>query len=212
MNDTQPESETKPHHHGDLKNALVEATIQILRDQGIKGLSLRKAAALAGVSHAAPAHHFGNVEGLLAAVAARGYEKFATALRRDMAEAAPDPHSQVKGIARGYMAFADQSPDLLELMFRVAYKPKEDFGVFQASSESYGLLKQVAAPFACDAQDARRVEGQIWSMVHGYALLRLSGRLGCDPDDPSGDVETMLSMFDNLPLARPQRASRHQDN
>ena len=64
------------HHHGDLRNALIRAGLDILDTEGLDALTLRKAAARAGVSHAAPAHHFQGKEGLLAAIAAHGYEQF----------------------------------------------------------------------------------------------------------------------------------------
>ena len=89
-----------PYHHGDLRNALVAAAEAELAEHGIEGFTLRGCAKRAGVSHAAPAHHFGDAAGLLTAVAAAGFERFLTFQRQRQEAASPDPSSQL--VAAGF--------------------------------------------------------------------------------------------------------------
>ena len=82
----------KSYHHGDLRRALIEAALQVIREDGIRGLTLRETARRAGVSHAAPAYHFKDLSGLLAAVAQKGFEDLYAAMTSAAeAEDADDP-------------------------------------------------------------------------------------------------------------------------
>ncbi|MGB0661630.1 MAG: TetR/AcrR family transcriptional regulator [Mangrovicoccus sp.] len=187
----------KPHHHGDLRNALIRETISMLDEIGAEAISLRKLAAKAGVSHAAPTHHFGNLAGLLAAVAAEGYRRF----RLSMVDAVPENASdqdRLFGICRGYLRFAEEHPALLDLMFRIQAPEKESCNLDQEGSDSYEILRQAAAPFTRDPTHARVVEAQIWSLIHGYAVLRMNSRLGAEPDDPAGDLDQILGLLEGL--------------
>ena len=76
MIETQAEI-PRPHHHGNLRSALIDSGLALLANEGLAGLTLRRAAAAAGVSHAAPAHHFDGLPGLLTAIAARAFQLFA---------------------------------------------------------------------------------------------------------------------------------------
>jgi len=102
---------TTPYHHGALKEALVAAAEAILRRDGLSALTLRAAAREAGVSHAAPSHHFGDLTGLLSELAADGFRRFGVELQAAMESAAVKRWDG----ARAYLAFARQNPELFQL-------------------------------------------------------------------------------------------------
>src|SRR6476469_9901859 len=108
---------TDRYHHGDLANALRRAAVDVIDERGMAGFSLREVARRAGVSHTAPAHHFGDVKGLLTSVAAEGFE----ALRQVTSEAAArhtEPVEQLRAIGEAYVALARSNPGHCVVMFR----------------------------------------------------------------------------------------------
>src|SRR3984893_1567720 len=110
-------SEDAPYHHGALRDALLEAAERVLERDGLSGLTLRAVAREAGVSHAAPTHHFGDLTGLVSELAAIGFRQFNTA----MAAAGAAGTSQMeKALARAkaYVAYAQAHPGMYGLMFR----------------------------------------------------------------------------------------------
>lgn len=168
---------SKPHHHGNLREALIRAAIDIIETGGPDALTLRKCAALAGVSHAAPAHHFKGVFGLKAAVIAHGHQLFAATMNRHCKQAAPLPHDQLNAIAQGYIAFAREHDALFKFMFQPHdYSPDmvdettaTEIGT--ASLASYSMLRDACAPFSHPSGNGVAIETMVWSLVHGYALL-----------------------------------------
>lgn len=173
----------KPHHHGDLKNALVRAGLDLLEEGGLDGLTLRRAAARAGVSHAAPAHHFDGKDGLLRAIAARGFVIFAEMMEFERERAGTKPRDRLIGICRGYLKFAETKPALFKLIFTTKGRSDEDEELAAAGARAYGVLAEACAPFQV-AKDGPGVnEAMIWALVHGYATLRELDRMqlpNCD--------------------------------
>src|SRR5271155_3479730 len=96
----------RPYHHGDLKVALLAAAERILEQDGIQGLTLRAIARKAGVSHAAPNNHFGDLTGLLSELAALGYRRFGAAVEAATVAAGSDPASRMKSMGTAYVSFA----------------------------------------------------------------------------------------------------------
>ena len=169
----------RPYHHGDLPTALLDAALAILEADGIAGLTLRAVARRAGVSHMAPAHHFGDLTGLLSELAALGFRRFGTALA-----AAQDPAGAadtLDAMGEAYVGFARASPALFQLMFRSERLDPTRPALAAALARASDLLTRAAGGFARDeappslAQVAASVRA--WSLVHGYALLLIDGRL-----------------------------------
>src|SRR5215212_9346147 len=100
----------KTYHHGDLREALVAAAVGLLEQKGLSGFTLRQCARRAGVSHAAPAHHFATAADLLAEIAARGYERFVAALGKAADRADVSPLARLQAMGRAYVAFALANP------------------------------------------------------------------------------------------------------
>ncbi len=177
----------KPHHHGDLRNALIDAATEIIVAGGPDALTLRKAAARAGVSHAAPAHHFKGLLSLKGAVIARSHRLFAAMMEAHAARARNTPQAQLLAISEGYVAFSREHPSLFKFMFQPHDYTPDMFDettreeLMQSSAASYMILRQACAPFEHPSGKDTATETMIWSLVHGYALL-FTGKESAGPE------------------------------
>jgi AcrR family transcriptional regulator len=197
---------TRPatYHHGSLREALLRAAERILERDGIQGLTLRAAAREAGVSHAAPKNHFGDLAGLLSDLAAVGFERIAAMMIAEVRAKDP-PGVRLEDVGRGYVKFARTHPGLFQLMYR---SERLDMGraalrdaVAAAGRALYGAVgavREEALAEALTVQQAAHITS-VWSLVHGFAVLLLDGRLarvmarlpaGADPD------ALLTAMFD----------------
>ncbi len=168
------EDARKTYHHGDLRSALLAAAEVELAETGIEAFSLRSVAKRAGVSHAAPAHHFGDAQGLLTALAAEGFRQFLAAQSAREAVAEPDPASQLVAAGLGYIDFALQRPALFRLLWGSARPNFDDPDLGQAAQASYRhLVDQVAAAGGRTVAD----ESAMWAIAHGLADLLSAGRM-----------------------------------
>lgn len=178
----------KPYHHGDLRNALLEAGLEILDRDGITEVTLRAIAARAGVSHAAPAHHFGNLKGLLTALAAIAFDHLHASIEAAMA-AAPNQTvvEQVRAAGNGYVSFAQANAGLFRLMFNSSLLDDSEPEFKQACVRAYEQLLDVAARAAAErgdgdsAEEVSAVALLIWSTVHGFSHLLLEGQIAASP-------------------------------
>src|SRR5437660_10821355 len=107
----------KPYHHGELREALVAAGRKLLEEQGLRGFTLRECARRAGVSHAAPAHHFASIDDLLAEIATRGYRELIAVMEAEARRAGAEATARLVGQGVGYMAFAAAHPAPFQLTF-----------------------------------------------------------------------------------------------
>jgi AcrR family transcriptional regulator len=184
---------TKPYHHGALREALLAAAETIIENAGVDGLTLRAIARDAGVSQAAPAHHFGNMTGLLSELAARGFERFSDRLETGAA-AAEDPQKRVAEMCRAYVGFARESPGLFELMFRSARLDWSRPALATSGARAFMVLlgHGASAPPGHSQKDRVTAAMATWSTVHGLSMLIIDGRLGPMLQKFSGpDVETL---------------------
>lgn len=164
----------KPYHHGDLRQALLLAAEAELTDHGIEAFSLRQVARRAGVSHAAPAHHFGDANGLLTALAAAGFGQFLAAQAAREAAADPDPRAQLVAAGLGYVDFALARPALFRLLFGSSRPDHSDPALAQAGAAAYRhLADQVHAAGGRTLAE----EAGVWAIAHGLADLLVAGRL-----------------------------------
>ena len=168
---------TPTYHHGDLRRVLLEAAASAIQESGVAALSLRALARRAGVSHAAPAHHFGDKAGLLTALATQGYELLADAL------GAADTFLD-SGVA--YVSFAVRHPAHFEVMFSTALK--DDAARDRAASVLYRHVDTAGDPGAVH-DDALAA----WSIAHGFAALWLSGSLPDVGESPEVAARRVLA-------------------
>jgi AcrR family transcriptional regulator len=169
------------YHHGDLREALLVAAEAELKEKGVEGFTLRGCAKRAGVSHAAPAHHFKDAEGLLTALAAVGFARFTAAMTARQSAAPADPRERLIALGLGYIDFATSEPALFRLMFASGRPDFDDPDLQQVAMNSLGRLMQgvgaVRGSAAPDDKAAMLDVAAAWSMVHGIADLALSGRM-----------------------------------
>ena len=190
-----------PQHHGNLKEALVLAGLQILEEDGLEGLTLRKCAARAGVSHAAPAHHFDGLGALKSAIATRAYAMFEEAMLNGIKEAGDDPVERVRGLCRGYIQFATEHNALLNLIFVSpgTYPPDPEREVAAVSARK--VLTDISKDVTGEPGRVNVTEIAIWSMVHGYSKLIEIGRVapgsGDIRDVPFDEVFPMMTFAED---------------
>ena len=178
----RPAGET-PYHHGDLHDALLAAAERVLERDGLAGLTLRAVAREAGVSHAAPTHHFGDLTGLLSELAAIGFRRFNEAM---IAARNSETHPLMKGMAnaKAYVAYAQASPGIFSLMFRTERLDMSRPSLHAAASASFaGLARSVGASRQEHIEDEALSLDQAaaivraWTLVHGFTMLLLDDRL-----------------------------------
>jgi AcrR family transcriptional regulator len=180
-NRPRPQRRADAYHHGDLRAVLLEAGIAELDARGIEGFSLRGVAKRAGVSHAAPAHHFRDVNGLLTALAAEGFRQFLDSQRERQKKAEPDPLSQLVASGLGYIDFAMAQPALFRLMFS-SDRPNhasEELGV-AAGAAHRKLVEDVARLRGAARGESEPPPTEVmrtWAIAHGLADLMNSKRL-----------------------------------
>ncbi|HEY8381136.1 MAG TPA: TetR/AcrR family transcriptional regulator [Microvirga sp.] len=190
-------TEAAGYHHGDLRRALLDAAELVLAERGVAGFTLRECARRAGVSHAAPAHHFGDVTGLLTALAALGFATL-TASMREAREGIEDPRERLRAIGRGYVTFAQRYPERFRLVFNWHRLNHDDPALHEAGEAAFAELES-AIRLAAGAGDAP-LEGELlaelvhaWSVVHGFAHLLLAGQLDhAIPDQGEAHIVALL--------------------
>lgn len=168
-----------PHHHGNLRQALVMAGLELLREGGPGGLTLRRAAARAGVSHAAPAHHFDGLAGLMTAMAAEAFGQFTASMVAARQVAPAGARARLEAVCQGYLDFAATNRGLFHLLFVAPEVDRTDPALSAVAAAAYGELRAACLPFSATGEPDPVVEIGVWTMVHGYALLGLT-----DPDSP----------------------------
>lgn len=168
----------KPHHHGDLRAALIQSGIEILTESGLDALTLRRCAARAGVSHAAPAHHFDGLAGLRGAIAKEGFDRFRQQMLRARAAGGQDPKGRILSLCRGYLEFAVENPGLFTLIFSCGPMSQFEEDMNAGSATAYGVLRETCAPFVPKDTDPMVIETQVWSLIHGFSHLFLAGTFG----------------------------------
>ena len=206
----------RPYHHGDLASALLDAGEVELAEKGIEGFSLRGVAKRAGVSHAAPAHHFGDVDGLLTALASRGFDRFVARQQAFCQLARHDPVSQLEASGVGYVAFALENPALFRLMFG-SQRPDFDSDVLGRAAQAAfdDLVRRVAAVTGnphVPAKDRAALTdvGTVWALVHGLADLMIGGRIPalCALSGKARDRAVLAIIRRALPARSPAISTR----
>jgi AcrR family transcriptional regulator len=207
-------SEDAPYHHGALRDALLEAAERVLERDGLSGLTLRAVAREAGVSHAAPTHHFGDLTGLVSELAAIGFRQFNAAMTAASA-AGTLPVEKAMAPAKAYVAYAQAHPGMYGLMFRAERLDMTRPSLHEAASASFaGLAGAIGASRheqiheeALSLEQAAAI-ARAWSLVHGFTMLLLDNRLSDILRRlPKGtDAETLLDAMLKSTVGRPPGA------
>jgi AcrR family transcriptional regulator len=182
----------RPYHHGDLRRELLRTAVGVIGEQGPTAVTLRDLARRAGVSHAAPAHHFGDKAGLLTAVAVQGYELLGEAL----GSAARTGDFAEVGVA--YVLFAARHPGHFAVMFRPDLYRTADADLVAARAHTDALLRDGAR--ACFGTTDRIRALTAWSLVHGLATLVRDGAVA---PEPGTDLESLARAVTHALTALP---------
>lgn len=166
------------YHHGNLREALVQAALRLIGEKGPAGFTFAEAARAAGVSPAAPYRHFRDRDELMADIARRGFETFTAALRAAWDAGRPEPRAALARTGRAYLDFARREPAAYAAMFESGVPMVSDPGLQRASEDAFAVLKEACeAALAALAPGARvpptMVALHIWTMAHGIASLFL---------------------------------------
>ncbi len=179
------------YHHGALREAMIAAAEEVLAERGLGGFTLRECARRAGVSPAAPAHHFGNLTGLLTAIATLGFIDLGTAMETAIATAQEQGRNRLAAIARAYVETALANPGRFRVVFGQRGIDREDAGCRMASGRAFGILLREVRSAAgrpplpapdekpsADVLDPDLPEVLLaWSAVHGFSTLLIDGAL-----------------------------------
>ena len=174
----------KNYHHGDLKNALIEAGIEILSKEGVNDLSLRKAARKAGVSHAAPYAHFTDKQALIAAIALDGHSKIHARIEEVLALYPNDPLKQLVRLAWAYMQFGLESPAHYKITFSgLIENEKNHPELVKVTRQSLTALQKIiedcqgAGVLSPSEYESEVVTIILWGLIHGLVLLVIESQV-----------------------------------
>jgi len=173
--------ESKTYHHGNLKEALITAGLDILSEHGLEGLSLRNVAKKIGVSHTAPYNHFPDKQALLAAISTAGHEQLHQILLDTFEKSKDNPPNIIAEISWAYLQFALDNPAKFKLMFSGALEEERNHPAYmEISGKSIALFEEIIAFCQGKGQlPPGRVDSlaiKLWSSVHGFATLTLENQ------------------------------------
>ena len=170
-----------PYHHGDLRAALLDATESLLDESGLEGFTLRECARRAGVSHGAPAHHFGDLRGLLTAFAAQSFDQLEVLTRAYMDAAQPGVYERLVANGVAYLDYALMHPARFRLMFRSERLDPTDGALQRSASAVFehfeSCMRAVLAAAGRPGSELTNDTTLAWAMVHGVATLMLDNRM-----------------------------------
>lgn len=168
------------YHHGNLREALVDAALSLINEKGPGGFTFAEAARAAGVSAAAPYRHFRDRDALLADVARRGFEAFADRLAEAWDGGQPDPRTAFHRLGRAYLAFAAGEPGYFSAMFESGLPMRDHPQLRDAGDRAFAVLKDACEALAGTVPAQTRPPAMmmalhIWALSHGIAALFARG-------------------------------------
>ena len=171
------------YHHGNLREALIDAALNLIAQKGPAGFTFADAARSAGVSSAAPYRHFRDRDALLADVARRGFELFEQHLEQAWDNGRPEPFKAFENVGRAYLGFARNEPAYYSAMFEAGVAPSSDEGLRQAADRAFAVLRRASEALSADAPPDKRPPAlmmslHVWALSHGIASLFGRGDAG----------------------------------
>ncbi len=207
-----PPSGRRGYHHGNLREALIRATLDLIAERGLSGFTFAEAARAAGVSSAAPYRHFRDRQALIADVARQGFERLAVELERAWNGGRPTLLTAFENVAKAQLAFARNQPAYFSAMFEAGLALDSDPDLFDASERAFGVVRAAADAVCATLPKQSRppvlmVSLHVWSLSHGIASLFGRGDAGRRklPMSPEELLEAALLVYlDGLGLGEPK--------
>ena len=204
------------YHHGNLKEALVRAALELIAEKGPAGFTFAEAARWAGVSPAAPYRHFRDRDELLSDVARRGFEQFEAALTKAWEGGRPDPLQAFERLGKAYLAFARTEPAYYSAMFEAGLSLDDKPELRQAGDRAFAVLRNateqlIAIMPAGNRPPVLMMALHIWAMSHGIASLFGRGDAGRRPLPMSAEElleAAVLVYLRGLGISAPAAADR----
>lgn len=200
------------YHHGNLKQALIEATLKLIEDKGPTGFTVAEAAKLAGVTPAAVYRHFEGREALIAECALQGHRIFGDLMEHAYADGHPTALKAFEATGRAYLAFARKFPGHYMAMFESGVNLQANPVLATAADRSRGVLEQAALKLSEHIPEDKRppatmFSSHIWAMSHGVVELFARGTPGGkSPFPPEDLLETGIGIYlRGLGLIEPDR-------
>ena len=162
----QPQS----FHHGDLKRALMDATLKLVRSVGPRGFTLNEASRLAGVAKSAPYKHFRDKDALLVEIAVLGTQRMEQELR-SASGLGGTPRERLLAVGLAYIAFSKQHPDFFAIMFQSGIDKSSYEELDLAATSVFSIADELAKEIEDSLVEARRLALAVWTMAHGFAML-----------------------------------------
>ena len=197
------------YHHGNLRQALVEAALVLIAERGPQGFTLSEAAKAADVTPAAVYRHFTGRDELLAEVARQGFDIFAALLEFAYDEGRPTALAAFEATGRAYLAFARKYPGHYQAMFESGLQPGNHPGLAQVADKARATMDRAADQLARALPESRRpparmISAHVWATSHGVVELYLRGNGGPQPWAPEDILETAIGIYlRGLGLIRP---------
>jgi AcrR family transcriptional regulator len=172
----------KKYHHGDLKNALIQAGVEILSKEGMEGLSLRKVAQRAGVSHSAPYSHFPDKQSLIAAISTEGFNQLYAELDAAISTYPKNPKKQLQQGVLAYVQFALKNTDTFKIMFSGVLEKEKEYPAFVEISQKtfqrvVDVVKACQKVGVLQSDSSELMAIAVWGQVHGIISLALEGQI-----------------------------------
>ncbi len=197
------------YHHGDLRQAMIEAAEVVLAEKGVGGFTLRECARRAGVSPAAPAHHFGNLVGLLTAIATLGFDDLSQEMEAAVAKAGASGGNRLAAICEAYLAVALARPGRFRVAFGRLGLKNGDEDLRRAAIRAFGILvretklalghevgsdvlTRLPSSYGGDADLAEILF--VWSITHGFSTMLIDGQLAPLEMQPGGR-ERLIALY-----------------
>lgn len=189
------------YHHGNLRQALVEAALDMIAEKGPTGFTMAEAAKRADVSAAAPYRHFAGRDDLIAEVATQGYDLFADVLDYAFNNGQPSPLAAFEAVGRAYLAFARKYPGHYMAMFESGVSPGQTPELARASDRANTVLTRAAEALSARIPPGRRppvamFSAHITALSHGIVELYTRGKPGArTPFTPEELLETGVGIY-----------------
>jgi AcrR family transcriptional regulator len=174
--DPSDSGKRRNYHHGNLREALMDAALRLIREKGPAGFTFAEAARVAGVSPAAPYRHFRDRDALMADVAARGFDAFTASLKTAWNEGRPTPAAALNRLGAAYLAYARAEPATYAAMFEAGLCLDNYPALATASDAAFGVLRQACESLIATMPAGKRPPAMmmalhLWSLSHGLASL-----------------------------------------